>query len=172
MSVPFVVDYKLNYMEKKERFLKRKLVTPLLGFLTKGVTPSKLALAVGIGLTVAVFPVLGATTLLCALAAFAFKLNMPAIQLVNYFAYPLQFLLFIPYIRMGEWLFSAPKMALSIPKIYDMFKADLLGAMATLWGTTMHAIVVWTITGPPVAFLLYLILTPVFKKLNSVVKES
>jgi hypothetical protein len=36
-----------------------------------------------------VFPAPGCPTLLCALAALVLRLNPPAIQLVNYFVYPL-----------------------------------------------------------------------------------
>lgn len=148
-----------------KKFFKEKLITPITGFLLQGITPHKLALAIACGAAVAVFPVFGSTTLLCALIAIALRLNMPAIQLVNYFVYPLQFILFIPYVRLGETLFSAPRMPFSIPQIFAMFKDDFLNAINTLWATTMHAIVAWCITAPLAGLLLYLILKPVFKRI-------
>ena len=70
-----------------------------------GITPEKIALSVALGITLGVTPVLGSTSILCFLAAVVFRLNAPAIQLVNYFVYPLQFALLIPFIGIvrGRW---------------------------------------------------------------------
>ena len=91
-------------------FLYRKLVWPLLDLLRQGVSPGKIALSLALGVALGVFPVLGSTTTLCALAAFALQLNLPAIQIVNYFVYPLQIALLIPFFRLGEKLFRAPRL--------------------------------------------------------------
>jgi uncharacterized protein (DUF2062 family) len=92
----------------KEGFLHRRLVRPVLDLLRQGVTPEKIALSLALGVALGVFPVLGSTTALCALAALALRLNLPAIQIVNYFVYPLQIALLIPFFRLGERLFRAP----------------------------------------------------------------
>jgi uncharacterized protein (DUF2062 family) len=144
-------------------FIQKRIITPVFTFLKQGITPHKLALSIALGFVLALFPVLGATTLLCALAAWALRLNMPAIQLINYIAYPLQLIFFLPFIRLGEWLFQAEKMPFSIPQIYEMFKKDLLGAIGTLWWTTMHAIVAWLMVCPLVALVLYFILNRLFQ---------
>jgi uncharacterized protein (DUF2062 family) len=146
-------------------FFKKRLINPLAGFLLQGISPSKLAWAVALGLVIAVFPVFGSTTLLCALAALLFRLNMPAIQLVNYFAYPLQFALFLPFIRFGEVLFGAPPMPFSVPQIFTMFREDVLHAIAVLWTSTWHAMVAWLLVAPFAALLIKLLLVPVFKRL-------
>jgi uncharacterized protein (DUF2062 family) len=85
-----------------EGFFSRRLVRPFLDLLRQGVTPEKIALSVALGVTLGVFPVLGSTTALCALAAFAWQLNLPAIEIVNYFIYPLQIALLIPFFRAGR----------------------------------------------------------------------
>ena len=144
-------------------FIQKRIITPVFTFLKQGITPHKLALSIALGFVIALFPVLGSTTLLCALVAWALRLNMPAIQLINYVAYPLQFVFFLPFIRLGEFLFDAEKMPFSIPQIYEMFKKDLLGAIDTLWWTTMHAIVAWLLICPIVALVAYLILHHLFQ---------
>ena len=92
-----------------EGFFQRRLVRPVIELLRQGVTPEKIALSIVFGVTLGVFPVLGSTTALCATAALAFRLNLPAIQLVNYFVYPLQIALLIPFFRLGEKLFAISK---------------------------------------------------------------
>ena len=85
-----------------EGFFSGRLVRPLLDLLRQGVTPEKIALSVTLGVMLGVFPVLGSTTALCALAAFAWQLSLPAIQIANYFVYPLQLALLIPFFRAGR----------------------------------------------------------------------
>ena len=91
----------------KNSFFHRKLVLPVINLLRQGITPEKIALSLAIGICLGVFPLLGSTTILCTLAAILFRLNLPAIQLVNYFVYPLQLALLIPFIRLGEALLGA-----------------------------------------------------------------
>jgi uncharacterized protein (DUF2062 family) len=148
----------------QEGFLQRRLVRPVIELLRQGVTPEKIALSIVCGVTLGIFPVLGSTTLLCAIAALAFRLNLPAIQLVNYFVYPLQVALLIPFFRLGEKLFGAPHLPLSVQQIYAMIHASMTGAIRTLWTTTWHAIVIWCLLAPVAATILYLVLAPVLRR--------
>ncbi len=107
-----------------------------------------------------VFPALGWTTLLCLLVAVWLKLNVPAMQLVNYLAYPLQLALLVPFIRAGELLFRAPRLVISLPQILAMVRADVWHAITALWVATMHAIAVWTLIAPVAVYLIYKILLP------------
>jgi uncharacterized protein (DUF2062 family) len=147
-----------------EGFFHRRLVRPLLELLRQGVTPEKVALSVTLGITLGAFPLLGSTTALCALAAFAFQLNLPAIQIVNYFVYPLQIALLIPFFRLGERLFRAPHLPLSVPGIHAMMHANMWGAIRSLWTTAWHAIVVWCLVAPVCGAAIYAILTPVLRR--------
>jgi uncharacterized protein (DUF2062 family) len=145
-------------------FLQRRLVTPLLDLLRQGVTPEKLAFSIVLGLILGVFPVLGSTTALCAIAALVLRLNLPAIQIVNYFVYPLQIALLIPFFRLGEKLFRAPHLPLSVPQIYAMIHANMAAAIRTLWTTTWHAMVVWCLLAPVAAALVYPALVSMFRR--------
>jgi uncharacterized protein (DUF2062 family) len=129
-------------------------LAPILDLLRQGLTPEKIALSLAAGVTLGVFPVIGSTTLLCALAAYALGLNLPAIQLVNYLVYPLQIALLLPFLRAGEWLFGAERLSLSVPEIAGLIRADVRLAIATLWTATWHAVVVWVLVGPVVFVLL------------------
>lgn len=133
------------------RSLREKLRELLLG----GVTPEKLALSLAVGLVLGVFPALGWTTLLCTAAAWVLRLNLPAIQLVNWLTAPLQLALLIPFIRCGEWLFGAPASSLSVETIVSLIQADVMQAIAVLWWATMRAIVAWMLMGAAVGALLY-----------------
>jgi uncharacterized protein (DUF2062 family) len=145
-------------------FIQRKLVRPIINLLKQGVTPEKMALSLALGATLGIFPALGWTTALCAIAALALRLNLPAIQIVNYFMYPAQIALLIPFFRLGEWVFHAPRLAISVPQIYATIHANVWSAIRLLWTTTWHAIVVWCVLAPVIAGIVYIILMPVLRR--------
>jgi len=64
------------------------MVKPIRDLFLQGPSPSNIALCVACGLILAVFPMIGTTTLLFTAAAVTFGLNLSAIQAVNYLAAP------------------------------------------------------------------------------------
>jgi uncharacterized protein (DUF2062 family) len=148
----------------EEGFFKRRLVRPILELLRQGVTPEKIALSVALGAALGVIPVLGWSTTLCAIAAITLRLNLPAIQIVNYFVYPAQIVLLVPFFRWGEKLFRAPHFPISVPKIYALFHSGTWIAIKLLWTTIWHAIVLWGMIAPVFAGLVYLILLPLLRR--------
>ena len=50
-------------------FWRRRVVEPIAGQLKQGITPEKIALTIALGMALGIFPILGSTMLLCALAA-------------------------------------------------------------------------------------------------------
>jgi uncharacterized protein (DUF2062 family) len=143
----------------KRGFVYRRVVGPIVALLTQGITPEKIALSLAFGIVLGVFPVLGSTTILCAAAALIFRLNLPAIQLVNYLIYPLQLFFLLPFIRLGEMLFRAAPLQLSLAQMLAMARADLPHAIATLWLAGVHAMSAWLLIGPPAILLLYFLLS-------------
>ena len=95
-------------------WLYRKILAPLLALLRQGVSPSRLALCVAIGIVVGNIPILGVSTILCSLIALLFRLNLPAMQIVQAAMAPSQILLIIPFVRLGEWIMRDPPQPLSI----------------------------------------------------------
>jgi uncharacterized protein (DUF2062 family) len=144
-----------------ETFWRRKVARPIVEFLRQGLTPEKLSFTIALGITLGVIPVLGSTVLLCTLAAFAFGLNMAAIQLVNWLVYPFQLALLIPFYRIGGWIFKTPPSELSVLHISALIRTNLFHAIATLWTVTIHAVVAWLLLGSIAAGLLHLLLVPV-----------
>jgi uncharacterized protein (DUF2062 family) len=146
-------------------FFHRRVIRPVLELLRQGSTPEKIALSIAVGLVLGVFPSLGWTTFLCLLAAMIFRLNLPAIQLVNYFAYPLQLALLIPFIRAGEFLFHSVRLSLSLTQILAMIKADVWHSIKVLWIATVHAIAAWALIAPLAIYILVRILSPMLRRL-------
>lgn len=125
----------------------RRLVRLVGDLLKAGLTPEKLALSIVLGVVLGVVPVIGATTILCGIAAAVLGLNQPVIQSVNYFVYPLQLALIIPFIRAGEWVFDAPRLRLTAAEIAAAVTRDPLGAIDALWHVLLKAMVAWLAFG-------------------------
>lgn len=147
----------------KEGFFYRRIARPILDLLRQGVTPEKIALSIALGAVLGVFPGIGWTTAFCAIAALVLRLNLPAIQIVNYFMYPAQIALLIPFFRLGEKLFHAPHLPVSPPQLQALIRAGVWQAIRLLWTTTWHAMVVWLLIAPVFIAAIYVILVPLLR---------
>lgn len=141
-----------------------RLTRLILGLLSQGITPHKIALTVALGVVLGVMPLIGATTTLCAVVALALGLNLPLIQLINYIVYPLQFVLLIPFVQVGQWLFREPPLPFSLADIKLKIESGLWKAIVELWGYTLHGLVAWLILGGVAGFLIYAALLPLLKR--------
>jgi len=147
-----------------KNWLHRKLLEPLLAFLTQGISPGRLVLCVSIGVVVGNIPILGVSTILCGIIALIFRLNLPAIQLVQAAMAPLQVLLLIPFVRLGEWILHAPAQALSIKAAFALIAQGVWHSIVVLRDAMFHAIVAWLLVAPFCIYLLYRLLAPVFER--------
>ena len=78
--------------------------------------------------------------------------------------YPAQIALLLPFFRLGEKLFRAQHLPLSISQIYEMIHAGAWNAVKFLWTTTWHAIVAWSLLAPVFVALVYAILFPLLRR--------
>ncbi len=150
----------------------RRLAQLLADQIRKGLTPHDIALTLAVGTCCSVPPVLGTTTILCALSAICLRLNQPLIQAINFLAYPLQLALLVPFLKAGEWLFGAPHTSLSPARIIAMGKADPFGTMASMWTVTWHGAVVWAIVSPPAGLLVYRAARPALERLAARIRSG
>ena len=146
--------------------VRKRLVDPVVRLLTQGITAEKIALSLAFGIVLGVFPMLGTTAVLCLIAAVLFRLNLPAVQLVNILVYPLWFALLVPFIRVGERLFGVVPPAMTASKVLALTQEDLLHSIGVLWLTELRAAAVWMLLGPPMIIVLYLMLAPIVRRLE------
>jgi uncharacterized protein (DUF2062 family) len=145
--------------------LRSKIVAPILEQLTQGLAADTIALTIGVGLAIAVIPVIGVTTILSLLAAWAFRLNQPIMQAINWTTYPLQLLLLFPFIRLGERLFQAPRLSLSLEELVAMGRTDPVGTFTRLGATAAHAVVAWGVFVPFIILGAYYASRPILRVL-------
>jgi uncharacterized protein (DUF2062 family) len=92
----------------KERFahlFRTRFLRPVIALIRKGISPHTVALSLAVGAMLGLFPVPGTTTLLCTSTFIIFRLNFPAMQIMNWVVWPLQVALMIPYFKLGSYRF-------------------------------------------------------------------
>ena len=118
-----------------------KLRERLAAWLKDESSTEKLAVSLALGAVLGIFPVLGIPTFLCGAAAAVWRLNFPALQLMNYLVYPLQLVLLWPFVRFGSALFGV---------------SHGLRGLAGLLAMALHTTAAWFCFAVPAGFLLYL----------------
>jgi uncharacterized protein (DUF2062 family) len=145
-------------------FLRRRIVDPVVGLLKAGITPGKIALSLAFGIMLGIFPVLGTTTVLVTIAALIWRLNLAAIHAVHFAMTPLQILLIIPFVRVGEHLVNEPPQPLSIQAGRALIAESASNAAVVLWDAILHAMIGWLAIGPIAIYVLYRVLVPVLER--------
>ncbi len=141
--------------------IQKKIILPLVTLLKQGMDPSRLALALASGSVVGVFPVLGIATIICTGIAAFYRLNLPAIQLASYLVFPMQIILFFPFLYIGEALTGNSLDEISKAKLLETFDLGFLPAIQELTQYFILASLGWVLALVPLFAILYF----VFKKL-------
>jgi hypothetical protein len=160
------------YIGALKNWLNSRLLEPLLALLRQGVAPRRLALCVAIAIVVGNVPILGGvSTITCAVVALVFRLNLPAIQLVQAAMAPTQVLLIIPFVRLGEWILRVPPQVVSIKAGLDLMSQGIWHAVVILRDAIFHAALAWAVVAPLGIYLIYRVLTPVFERLAAQIRR-
>lgn len=146
---------------------RERIVAVVVAQLVQGVTPPKVALSIALGISLGVFPVLGTTTMLCAIAAIRLKLNQPIIQLVNWLVYPLQLALILVFVRIGEWITHAPPVNFSISELIQTFHESPLKFLQEFWMSELQGLIAWLFIAPVFTAIIFFALVPPLKQLHA-----
>ena len=136
------------------KLLEEKVLKPIRGLLSQGVTPKKMSQAAAAGFVLGMTPMLGVSTPLAVVVAGVFKLNQVAIQVANYAAYPSQIVMFVPFIRLGEWVFGLEPAAINPSDITMMFSNDFQASVQHYGQSLLAGWFSWLIAAVPLALVI------------------
>ena len=145
--------------------LRRRLTDYLLALLEQGTSPESLALSLAVGTCLGLFPILGATTFLCLLVGGVFRLNHAALQIANYAVMPLQHVLILAFVRLGEWLTGAAAMPVNPLELASLARADPSGFLARFGLTALRGVLGWAVVAPFLGPTLHALLLPLVRGL-------
>jgi uncharacterized protein (DUF2062 family) len=137
----------------------------ILVWLQCGLAPRQLAFTLSLGFAIGCIPLLGVTTAICALVAMMLRLNMPAIQAANWVAMPLQVVLLIPFLRLGQWLFRGEPVVFSPAQLLLQIETAPWRSLMQMSGLFGQAVLAWMITAGPALLLMTVLLTPLMHRI-------
>jgi uncharacterized protein (DUF2062 family) len=147
-------------------FFERRLVRPLVVLLTQGLTVSRLSATLATGTVCSLFPFLGTTSLLNLLAGLALRMNQPLLQVLNQLLGPLQLVLILVHVRLGEWIWQSEAAAFSLPAMVRDFGALPFGEFLARFGQAgLHALTGWAAASPVVYAVVYVAVQPLVRTL-------
>jgi uncharacterized protein (DUF2062 family) len=145
---------------------------PIVAQLTQGITPEKIALTVAVGSAFALFPILGTTTLLCFLIAFALKLNQPITQLINQACWPIHVPAIYLGVRIGEGIFGVHGTRFNIWKMSHLFWNEPARFFHDFGAAALYATVAWAIMAPFYIAAVYYVSLPIMRGVTRMKAEA
>lgn len=129
----------------------------------QGATPQGLALTCAVGFTIALFPVLGITTVMCLVAGQVLRLNQPVLQAVNYALAPVQLLMIPIYLKLGAWVFQVPAVSVNPLTMVEEFMASPKAFLQEYWVASLQSMAAWALVTPLAAVAVYFVTRTVFQ---------
>ena len=92
------------------------------------------------------------------------KLNLPVMIALSYLMWPVQILLIISFIRVGEFIFSIPRNHHTAEEIIGSFQNSFFQTLSQLSFELLCGFGGWLFTAVPIAVGIYLVSLLFFKK--------
>jgi uncharacterized protein (DUF2062 family) len=154
------------------RFFWKRLIKPLLDLLRIGTTPQKLAWSLAVGAALGTNPILGTSSLACLAAAFVFRLNVVATQIINHLVFPIQLALIVVFLGAGDRVFHATHHPMTRDAFTHALRAHDWATVQLLWTWEWHGVVVWLAAAVVLTPLAAMALTPVLQALLRSLKNQ
>ena len=151
-----------------------RLIKVIRAQLVQGISLSDCAQAIALAITIGLFPILGFSTLIITAIVYFKRLNQPIAQLFNWICGPIKLVLIFPFIRVGEYLFSADQFVLNLGELSRQFYENSWATLSEFAWTFLHAIAGWAFCAPIIYLVVYTISKSVIFRLrpNDVLKTN
>jgi uncharacterized protein (DUF2062 family) len=137
----------------KAKFNKVKEKTTAL--LKQGLTPKELSQSFIVSGLISTIPILGVSTFMITTVSLKRKLNLPLMISLSYLMWPIQILMIIPFIRVGEFIFSVPRNHHTVEEIISSFQSSFFQTLSHLSFELLCGFGGWLLTAVPVAVGVY-----------------
>lgn len=152
-------------MSDRGGFWQRRILGPIRTQLTQGVAPDAIARTLAVGTVCSLFPFLGFTTLLNLGVGLALRMNQPILQTLNQLLGPVQLVLILVYVRLGEVLWRATDDRFTLADLMQAFRDKSLADFVARFGWAgVHAFTAWLLTAPVVVAAVYLAVRPALRR--------
>ena len=144
-------------MNRSGKWNFRALKTKTIALFKQGLTPIELTQSILVAALFSIIPIFGVTTILLTAFSLKRKLNLPIMIAISYLAWPLQILMIIPFINIGEYFFSVPQSHHSVEEIIASFQESFFGTLSQLSFELLCGFGGWLLTAVPFFIVIYLV---------------
>ena len=123
----------------------------------QGLTPIELTQSIIISTLISIIPILGLTTLLLTALSLKRNLNLPIMIAQSFIMWPVQIVMIIPFINIGEFIFSVPKTNHSAQEIIASFQNSFFATLSHLSFELLCGFGGWLLTAVPFFVGIYLV---------------
>lgn len=144
-------------MKTSKNWNIRALKSKTVALFKQGLSPKELTESILVSALISIIPIVGVTTVLLTILSVKRKLNLPIMIAISYLAWPLQILMIIPFINIGEFIFSIPQSNHSAQEIIASFQESFFGTLSQLSFELLCGFGGWLLTAVPFFTLVYLV---------------
>jgi hypothetical protein len=132
------------------------LKTKIIALFKQGLTPVELTQSIIVSGLISTIPILGVSTFLLTALSLKRKLNLPIMIAQSYLMWPIQVVMIIPFINIGEFIFSVPKTNHSAQEIIASFQNSFFATLSHLSFELLCGFGGWLLIAVPFSAGLYL----------------
>jgi uncharacterized protein (DUF2062 family) len=163
---------RMQFVYKFKLLINGKYLAPVKNLLMMGTSPKSVAFGISAAVALGLFPVVGTTTIIITLFALLFRLNLPLMQMINYTVFPLQIIMVVPLMKLGEIIFGFEKLNYTAGEIATIIGTNIPNAFELLFDLTMQAIGAWILIAPIITYILFIFLHKTISKIAGRVKGN
>ena len=130
----------------------------------QGLSPKELSQSLIVSGLISTIPILGVSTFMITTVSLKRKLNLPVMISLSYLMWPIQILLIIPFIRVGEFIFSVPRNHHTAEEIISSFQNSFFQTVSQLSFELLCGLGGWFLTAVPLAVGIYWVSLLFFKE--------
>jgi hypothetical protein len=139
------------------------LKTKIIALFKQGLTPIELTQSIIVSGLISTIPILGVSTFLLTALSLKRKLNLPIMIAQSYIMWPIQVVMIIPFINIGEFIFSIPKTNHSAQEIIASFQNSFFATLSHLSFELLCGFGGWLLTAVPFSAGVYLVSISILK---------
>jgi uncharacterized protein (DUF2062 family) len=139
------------------------LKTKIIALFKQGLTPIEITQSIIVSCLISIIPILGLTTLLLTALSLKRNLNLPIMIAQSFIMWPVQIVMIVPFINIGEFIFSIPKTNHSAQEIITSFQNSFFTTLSHLSFELLCGFGGWLLTAVPLALGIYFVFIAVFK---------
>lgn len=132
------------------------LKTKIIALFKQGLTPIELTQSIVVSGLISTIPILGVSTFLLTALSLKRNLNLPIMIAQSYIMWPVQIVMIVPFINIGEFIFSIPKTNHSAQEIITSFQNSFFTTLSHLSFELLCGFGGWLLTAVPFSIVLYL----------------